>query len=223
MTAVAMHTAYPARPQHQLSLNPTAPASSQSPSSQQSRKNSNSGHSLTSSSRVARDGPTHAAVVANGSSTDILSHLHASNGAQHPPLSRLSTANGHANGTTADDASSYDADHRPSTAPGDSKLLVASFDDSDREQPKRRPKPPLLRSRSEHIMRYEEADQAEDEVYDWSARHGFEDHYQSEDIISQLANLLRKVVGIRVSMVVSTMRVVSRTRQHKFSISSSGL
>ncbi|KAH8662333.1 WD repeat domain-containing protein mip1 [Xylariales sp. PMI_506] len=99
-------------------------------------------------------------------------------------------ANGHTNGATGEHDFAG-AEQRPSTAPGNNKpkhpVLITSFDDSDRDQPKRRPKPPLLRSKSEHIMRHED-DYTDDEVYDWSARHGFEDHYQSEDIISHLAN-----------------------------------
>jgi hypothetical protein len=35
----------------------------------------------------------------------------------------------------------------------------------------------------------DESNHTDDEHYEWGARHGFEDHYQSEDIISQLANV----------------------------------
>lgn len=35
----------------------------------------------------------------------------------------------------------------------------------------------------------EEPEPTEDDIPEWGARHGFEDHYQSEDIISQLANV----------------------------------
>ena len=96
--------------------------------------------------------------------------------------------NGQTNGVYDDDT---DQDGRPSSAPGNRPRvsIATSFDDSDREQPRRQPKPPLLRSKSEHFPRHEEADLSDDEVYEWSARHGFEDHYQSEDIISQLANV----------------------------------
>jgi regulator-associated protein of mTOR len=39
-------------------------------------------------------------------------------------------------------------------------------------------------------MRYDELDdEADEEFYDLGARHGFEDHYLSEDIIAQLANV----------------------------------
>ncbi|KAK3372028.1 hypothetical protein B0H63DRAFT_286514 [Podospora didyma] len=56
-------------------------------------------------------------------------------------------------------------------------------------------KPPLIRSKSEHVVRHElphdeaDAPDYQEVVYEWGARHGFEDHYQSEDIISQLANV----------------------------------
>jgi hypothetical protein len=39
-------------------------------------------------------------------------------------------------------------------------------------------------------VRYDELDdEADEEFYDLGARHGFEDHYLSEDIIAQLANV----------------------------------
>jgi hypothetical protein len=53
-------------------------------------------------------------------------------------------------------------------------------------------KPPLLRSQSEYAgshRQQDDTDHSEQEQYEWGARHGFEDHYQSEDIISQLANV----------------------------------
>ncbi|KAJ4298733.1 Target of rapamycin complex 1 subunit kog1 [Collariella sp. IMI 366227] len=50
-------------------------------------------------------------------------------------------------------------------------------------------KPPLLRSKSEHGPRPEPPpDEPDEEYYDLGARHGFEDHYQSEDILAHLAN-----------------------------------
>ncbi len=91
---------------------------------------------------------------------------------------------------------------RPSTAPGN-KQKRATFisgggsddEDDDLPSPKQLPsKPPFLRSKSDHGLRPEEPDPSDDEldqepVAEWGARHGFEDHYQSEDIISQLANV----------------------------------
>lgn len=98
--------------------------------------------------------------------------------------------NGHNHQDGVEDAED-DGELRPWTAPVNKprQSSVVSFDEySDRDQSKRRPKPPLLRSKSERLMRHEDTDQTDEEVYDWSARHGFQDHYQSEDIISQLAN-----------------------------------
>ncbi|KAK0656661.1 raptor N-terminal caspase like domain-containing protein [Cercophora newfieldiana] len=88
---------------------------------------------------------------------------------------------------------------RPSSAPGNKPGQVTSFtngtitddeDDEDDAGPSRPTKPPLLRSKSEHGLRHEHDDggRMDEEHYEWGARHGFEDHYQSEDIISQLAN-----------------------------------
>jgi len=66
----------------------------------------------------------------------------------------------------------------------------SSQDDSERERPKRRPKPLLQRSKSDYGPRGEEQEtQPEEDIQDWGARHGFEDHYASEEYVSQLANV----------------------------------
>lgn len=66
----------------------------------------------------------------------------------------------------------------------------SSQDDSERERPRRRPKPLLQRSKSDYGPRGEEPEsQVEEEIQDWGARHGFEDHYASEEYVSQLANV----------------------------------
>ncbi|MBE3041947.1 hypothetical protein IMZ48_05075 [Candidatus Bathyarchaeota archaeon] len=87
---------------------------------------------------------------------------------------------------------------RPSTAPGNGNGLGPSIQRSRPESvksvqssPRTRPKPQLMRSKSEHVVRTNDQDHDQDneEIYNWGARHGFEDHYQSEDIISQLASV----------------------------------
>lgn len=91
---------------------------------------------------------------------------------------------------------------RPSSAPGDNQtetLRPLSTNGLDqRAQTATRPsKPPLLRSKSDHPSRLLEtsADSSNDEqtvvaaAEDFGTRHGFDGHYQSEDIISQLANV----------------------------------
>jgi regulator-associated protein of mTOR len=85
---------------------------------------------------------------------------------------------------------SSDSDHRVIGHPSDQKKLsiITSHDDGDHGRSQRR-KPPLLRSKSDYVVRRDDQEPAEDEIYEWGARHGFEDHYQSEDIISQLANV----------------------------------
>ena len=84
-----------------------------------------------------------------------------------------------------------DNDQRPSSAPGRRNGGPLETRDDIESQRSRRPnKPPLLRSKSEFAHRArDEADQVEEDIPEWGARHGFEDHYQSEDIISQLANV----------------------------------
>lgn len=53
-------------------------------------------------------------------------------------------------------------------------------------------KPPLMRSKSDYARPVEDSTDTlhnSGELSRWGARHGFEDHYQSEDIISQLASV----------------------------------
>jgi regulator-associated protein of mTOR len=96
--------------------------------------------------------------------------------------------------------SNHDADpsssKRPSSAPGIKNNLAvgslnrSSTDVSDSMVPARPTKPALLRSKSEYAsLRNDEEEHTIEERREWGARHGFEDHYQSQDIISQLANV----------------------------------
>ena len=101
-----------------------------------------------------------------------------------------------------DDATSS---KRPSSAPGSKQNLQNLVNDGGAvengtgatpQERGNRPapvKPLLLRSKSEHGLRHDEPNNAEvsdeEPQVEWGARHGFEDHYQSEDIISQLANV----------------------------------
>ncbi|KAF3071409.1 Target of rapamycin complex 1 subunit mip1 [Trichoderma lentiforme] len=92
-----------------------------------------------------------------------------------------------------DSQSNETNDKRPSSAPGRKNGIVAgdARDDTsiEPERPIRPVKPALQRSKSEYAPRQtEESDHEDDEIHEWGARHGFEDHYQSEHIISQLAN-----------------------------------
>lgn len=105
------------------------------------------------------------------------------------------------------DAASVDTDDnpRPSTAPGqrNGHANRETRDDIAQDsRPKRPVKPLLQRSRSEYGPRPVE-DQAppQDEVPDWGARHGFEDHYQSEHMISELAD-----VSVTFALVSSPCR-----------------
>lgn len=84
---------------------------------------------------------------------------------------------------------------RPSSAPGHG-IAGARPDDDHAERaapaPPRPSKPPLFRSKSEFAAARPDdtnSDTLTEELFEWGARHGFEDHYQSEDIISQLANV----------------------------------
>ncbi|KAF4634382.1 hypothetical protein G7Y89_g3716 [Cudoniella acicularis] len=79
---------------------------------------------------------------------------------------------------------------RPTSAP--SGTAESSQDESDIDRTRHRPKSMLQRSKSDFGPRGEEVDsQGEEEWQDWGARHGFEDHYASEEYVSQLANVGR--------------------------------
>jgi len=76
---------------------------------------------------------------------------------------------------------------RPTSAPN---IADTSPDDSEADSTRRRPKPLLQRAKSDFGPRGEDRDsQVEEEIQDWGARHGFEDHYASEEYVSQLANV----------------------------------
>lgn len=96
-------------------------------------------------------------------------------------------------------SSNHDTDpsssRRPSSAPGANDNPVGFLHRSathanDQRPSQRTAKPALLRSKSEYAaLRNDEEDYTDEERREWGARHGFEGHYQSEDIISQLANV----------------------------------
>jgi len=76
---------------------------------------------------------------------------------------------------------------RPTSAPDNRD---SSPDDSEVDKTRKRPKPLLMRSKSDFGPRKEDVDaQAEETWQHWGARHGFEDHYASEEYVSQLANV----------------------------------
>ncbi|KAK2591908.1 Target of rapamycin complex 1 subunit kog1 [Conoideocrella luteorostrata] len=90
-----------------------------------------------------------------------------------------------------DDLSNNTADSvRPSSAPGRNNDAVSTEtrDDFEHDRRKRPVKPQLQRSKSDYTARAVEDSDTEEEIREWGARHGFEDHYQSEHIISQLAS-----------------------------------
>lgn len=88
---------------------------------------------------------------------------------------------------------------RPSSAPGDDNIKTNGAQGADLPQAPVRPrKPPLMRSKSDHPSRGLHVDTSTDSsndeqtiaaAEDFGTRHGFDGHYQSEDIISQLANV----------------------------------
>lgn len=119
---------------------------------------------------------------------------------KHGSLPSATTANGETSrfrtrgdSSPGDDTSSNSDDRRPLTAPGRRNGAAAPSETRDgngRDRSKRPPKPQLLRSKSDYQPRHpDDSDPADNHVPAWGARHGFEDHYQSEHIISQLVNV----------------------------------
>ncbi|KAH9884900.1 raptor N-terminal caspase like domain-containing protein [Xylariomycetidae sp. FL2044] len=192
MTATLVYeSAYPT--QHPNQGVPTARSSSNAlpPASSRNNTPTNSPHPPrpTDSSFHTAGAPT------NGTSNAMPSRLSSNGrpalaGSTYPsPLTKpheSNAANSPQNSATDDGV----PDRRPLNSAGNKQKLsiVTSYDDMEPERPKRPSKPPLARSKSEHLSRRDETEQNDGESYEWGARHGFEDHYQSEDIISQLAN-----------------------------------
>lgn len=125
-----------------------------------------------------------------------LDTVHTNPHAKLPSNTRPRTENG---GARRNSESNH---RRPSSAPGDNQhdigQAITNGLGARGTQPAARPaKPPLLRARSEHPSRRRDssADSSNDEqtvvaaAEDFGTRHGFDGHYQSEDIISQLANV----------------------------------
>jgi hypothetical protein len=114
---------------------------------------------------------------------------------------------------------------RPSSAPGKKQGLAVTFangngasgsvsggesDDDDESISNRLvpTKPPMLRSKSDYAKRMNDGESAGGERFPWDtwgARHGFEGHYQSEEMMSQLANVSPVVVSIALHCPLPTV------------------
>lgn len=162
------------------------------------------------SSASSRPPPTHdrhhhtAAndLLATGTAMAFRSELNGSSAPAVEVNGDASRARPMTNGRSSHDASvNGDDDPRPSSAPGrrNGALILDARDDIEPQRVQRPMKPLLLRSKSEYAHRaLEDPEPMEDDIPEWGARHGFEDHYQSEDIISQLANVSYKFYSISV-------------------------
>lgn len=163
--------------------------------------------------------------ASNENTTNPASHV-PSGGSTSMPESQSNLAS--PSGTTlADEADAADKSSprsglgvRPSTA--SSPLPKPTASSSDRlnsqgsgrhlDQRARRTKPPFLRSKSDFPVGHDDfEDQEGDEIQEWGARHGFEDHYQSDDIISQLANVRFLILFLFFTLSVSLAPSLSLT------------
>jgi regulator-associated protein of mTOR len=107
-------------------------------------------------------------------------------------------ANGSSNGSTSGRDAKRPDQNRPTSAPGGKVTSTDNLnprdstnEDSDKELARRRPQVFLYRSRSDFGPRGDDSDSQrhDGDNKDWGARHGFEDHYASEEYVSQLANV----------------------------------
>jgi regulator-associated protein of mTOR len=107
-------------------------------------------------------------------------------------------ANGSTNGSTSARDTKQPDQNRPTSAPGGKVTSSDNLnprdstnEDSDRELARRRPQDFLHRSRSDFGPQGDDSDshRHDGDNKDWGARHGFEDHYASEEYVSQLANV----------------------------------
>jgi regulator-associated protein of mTOR len=200
MTAVAVHNRN--HPRQQFSPRQTPHSSKPSSTSQSPRSqtnisptpvqtqhrdvaggaSSNGGPSIMNTRAVAR-GETSRAVMANGIQT-----------VGQDPAIRPSTANIATDRTQANDPSQPDY-NRPTSAPGRRADSVSSFnpkesgnEESDNQVMRRRPKHLFHRSKSDFGPRGDDSDSPrhDSDNPEWGARHGFEDHYASEDFLQHL-------------------------------------
>jgi regulator-associated protein of mTOR len=190
MTAVAVqqHAA------HRQQYNPRqSPHSSNMSSPHQSRPQS---YTSSGAAQIQRQ----ESPLQNGNSSGV-SQRHAvsndplpvANGSRPTPSGtdlRSSTSGGRANSHPSDPARDRRASLQPRPTSAPNGTGETSQDDSETDSNMRRPKALLQRSKSDFGPRGEDQDsQADEEIYDWGARHGFEDHYASEEYVSQLANV----------------------------------
>lgn len=95
---------------------------------------------------------------------------------------------------------------RPTSEPGGKNKSINALrrkdslrEDSETDQEPRRQRPLLLlRSKSDFGPRSDDSDSQrhDSDGQDWGARHGFEDHYASEEYVSQLANVCRSFLPL---------------------------
>ncbi|KND87353.1 hypothetical protein TOPH_07981 [Tolypocladium ophioglossoides CBS 100239] len=148
----------------------------------------------TSSSKLPHARPDEYRRVAHGNPADMTlrSDLHGSLPSAATTNGETSRFRAQGDSSPDQDASSNGADGRPSSAPGrknGAALSAEAKDDMEHEPPKRPVKPQLQRSKSDFVPRQADDSEPEEEIREWGARHGFEDHYQSDHIISQLVNV----------------------------------
>jgi len=179
-------TKTPSTPQSQSQAN-NSYASAQVQVDEHSNDSSSNGAPNTMSVRTPASNGSFRSNVATGGQTSSRDSA---------PLTSI--ANGSTNGSTSGRDAQQPDQNRPTSAPGGKVTSSDNLnprdstnEDSDRELARRRPQAFLHRSRSDFGPRGDDSDSQrhEGDTKDWGARHGFEDHYASEEYVSQLANV----------------------------------
>jgi regulator-associated protein of mTOR len=186
MTAVALQQ----QSSHRQQYNPRqSPHSSNGPSPGQSRPQS---YNSNGSVQMRQDAALPSNL--NGNASSVMNPRPA---VSNDPVQVVNGNGAHASDTERSNASSMRPSQESARDQRRSSLQIrptssyteSSQEESEVDRKKRRPKALLQRSKSDFGPGGEARVAAEEEIPDWGARHGFEDHYASEEYVSQLANV----------------------------------
>jgi regulator-associated protein of mTOR len=204
MTAVAVQQRSHPRQQYSPRQSPRSSTKTSSAPQSQSQANNSYASAQAQSDEYSNDSSSNGAPntmsartpASNGSSRSGMATGGTTSSRDSTPLTPI--ANGSTNGAPSRKDVQQPDQHRPTSAPGGKVTSSDNLnprdstnEDSDRELVRRRPQVFLHRSRSDFGPRGDESDNQrhDSDNRDWGARHGFEDHYASEEYVSQLANV----------------------------------
>jgi regulator-associated protein of mTOR len=211
MTAVALHNRNDSRPQYSPRQSPRS--SRASPSSQARPPTLNEPPAAPVPSTSATTNGPRNQMTARDATYTLPSRTMRTDGGQPvgPSAGPAFPTPNDMNTTNNDHSRDGEEFNRPTSAMGSRVVRIQSLstinagrdsttEDSDREPVRRRPAPLLQRSKSDFGPRNGNSNEDSDshrqdsDTQEWGARHGFEDHYASEEYVSQLANVSAYIV-----------------------------